>query len=84
MFAKAELCSVKKSLDNIVGQKIQLTSKRGRKKSVIREGVVEGTYPSVFVIKLSPTSAGDGRRISFSYTDVLTKAIEVAVYKEAL
>lgn len=77
MIAKNELEKVKENLDTMVGQRIQLTAKKGRKRSVVRNGIIEQTYPCIFVVKLDSTQLNDGRRISYSYTDVLTKTVEL-------
>ena len=47
----------------------------------MREGVIEGIYPSIFTVKLDvqndiPTSE---RRVSYSYADVLTRTVELVV-----
>lgn len=78
---REELAKIKMALELSVGQKVRLTSKKGRKKSVVRQGIIEETFPSIFIVKLDnsidqiPSSS---RRVSYSYTDILTKAIEVA------
>jgi len=77
LIAKNELEKVKENLDTMVGQRIQLTAKKGRKRSVVRNGIIEQTYPCIFVVKLDSTQLNDGRRISYSYTDVLTKTVEL-------
>ncbi|MEX2105229.1 MAG: Veg family protein, partial [Bacilli bacterium] len=50
--AKNALIDIKRSLDAHVGEKIMLRANGGRRKTVERTGVLEETYPSVFVIKL--------------------------------
>ncbi|MBE7025117.1 MAG: Veg protein [Ruminococcaceae bacterium] len=85
MIVRSDLEKMKENLDSIVGQKIQLTARRGRKRAIIRKGVIEKTYPSIFIVRLENTrdSAQTGRRISFSYADVLTRVIEVSPYQSA-
>jgi len=81
---KGDLFKIKQSLDSIVGQKVQLTAKKGRKKSVIRHGIIESTYPSIFVVKLDSSSVSSSqtdRRVSYSYTDILTKTVELVLCK---
>ncbi|MBE7062947.1 MAG: Veg family protein [Clostridia bacterium] len=82
---RSDLEKMKKNLDSIVGQEIQLTARRGRKRAITRKGVIEKTYPSIFIVRLENTrnSTIEGRRISFSYADVLTRAIEVTPYRAA-
>ena len=84
MFDKRDLDRVKSDLQSSVGQKVRLTAKKGRKKSIVRQGVIESTYPSIFIVKLD--AAGDpltlDRRVSYSYIDVLTKSVELFMYGE--
>lgn len=81
---RSDLERMKESLDNIVGQEIQLTLRRGRKRAIVRKGIIEKTYPNIFIIKLHAVrdSQVHERRISYSYADVLTKAIEISVMQE--
>ena len=78
---KSDLFRIKKNLESNIGQKVQLTAKKGRKKSVVRQGIIESTYPSIFVVKLdNAVSQNESeRRVSYSYTDVLTKTVELIV-----
>ena len=84
MIEKSDLFRIKKSLESNIGQKVQLTAKKGRKKSVVRQGIIESTYPSIFVVKLDTSVAlsESERRVSYSYTDVLTKTVELIVCRE--
>ncbi len=85
MIVRSDLTRMKENLDSIVGQEIQLTARRGHKRAITRRGVIEQTYPNIFIVRLENTrnSAQSGRRISYSYADVLTKAIEVTPYSAA-
>ncbi len=73
---------IKKDLESITGSRVKVTTKEGRKKLSIRRGVIEKTYPSVFVVKFD-TVYDDVEigRCSYSYTDVLTHNIELTVFK---
>ena len=50
--ARNSLSEIKQSLDAHVGQKILLRANGGRRKTIERVGVLEETYPSVFIVKL--------------------------------
>lgn len=78
-----DLAMVKRSLQKNIGRKVRLTSKKGRKSAVVRRGVIESIYPSIFTVRLDalPDDIGENRCVSYSYTDVLTKAVEIAMYK---
>lgn len=84
MAEKTDILNVRYALEGYVGRKVRLTSKKGRKKSVVRQGIIESIYPSIFTIKLDnlPDDDSENRRVSFSYTDVLTKSVELVVYKQ--
>lgn len=75
---KNVLAEIKSSLDDCVGKKIKLRANRGRKKIVEQVGVLEKTYPHIFVVKLDEKKSVV-RRVSFSYTDILTETVELSV-----
>ena len=81
MYIQKDLVKIKSDLADNVGHKVRLKAKYGRKQIVVRDGVIENTYPSIFTVKLDvqndvPTSE---RRVSYSYADVLTKAVELII-----
>ncbi|MGF7185234.1 uncharacterized protein Veg [Desulfitispora alkaliphila] len=78
MAPKSTLSAIKEGLEAHVGLKIKLKANRGRKKIVEREGVLENTYPHIFVVKISETQKSE-RRVSYSYTDVLTETVELTL-----
>ena len=84
VFDKHDLDRIKSDLQGSVGQKVRLTAKKGRKKSIVRQGVIESTYPSIFIVKLetSEDQSFTDRRVSYSYIDVLTKSVELFMYGE--
>lgn len=81
MIEKGDLYQIKKDIETCIGEKVQLKANKGRKKAFIREGVLENTYPSIFVVKFE-NDYETTRRVSYSYTDILTKAVELIVYKD--
>lgn len=68
---------IKLNLDACIGKKIKLRANKGRKKVVEAEGVLESTYPNIFVIKLDKSSAV--KRMSYTYSDILTETVELTV-----
>ncbi|AEV66789.1 Veg family protein [Acetivibrio clariflavus] len=78
---KSSLFQIKRDIETCVGQKIQLKANKGRKKAFIREGILENTYPSIFVVKFE-NDYETTRRVSYSYTDILTKAVEIVICKD--
>ncbi|GIO88281.1 protein Veg [Paenibacillus faecis] len=76
--AKNALSEIKHSLEAHVGQRITLRANGGRRKTVERTGVLEETYPSVFIVKLDEEQQ-TFKRVSYSYADILTESVEVMV-----
>ncbi len=68
---------IKRDLDNYVGRRVRLRANRGRKRYIEEEGILEKTYPRVFVVRLD--KRGTVNRMSYSYADVLTSTVEVTV-----
>lgn len=71
------LDQIKLSLDACIGKPVKLRANKGRKKVVEAEGVLENTYPNIFVVKLDKASAV--KRISYTYADILTETVELMV-----
>lgn len=75
--------SIKESLDCQLGKKIMLTAQTGRKRKTERRGVLTDTYHSVFVVELDQEENAF-ERVSYSYTDVLTHAVEIEFVEESV
>lgn len=75
----SQLERIKKGLEAKVGSKIRVTTKEGRKKIVVRRGILENTYPHLFVVRFDD-DIHETNRSSYSYIDVLTHNIELAIY----
>ncbi len=75
MAAKKVLADIKNDLDAFVGKRIRLKDNKGRKRVVEREGVLERTYPNVFVVKLDQ-NLNTVQRVSYSYADILTETVK--------
>jgi len=70
------LIEIKKGLEGQIGKRLKLTANGGRRKTVIRSGVLSDIYPSVFVVELDQEENAF-ERVSYSYADVLTEAVEI-------
>lgn len=81
MIEKCDVSQIKRDIETCIGQRVQLKANKGRKKALVREGVLENTYPNIFVVKFE-NEYDTTRRVSYSYTDVLTKAVELVVCKD--
>ncbi len=69
---------IKQDLEACVGKHVKLRANRGRRKVIEAEGILEQTYPKVFVIRLDARSS-PVKRMSYSYADVLTETVELVV-----
>jgi len=78
MAAKNTLLQIRKELESHVGEKIKLRANRGRRKSYEKVGVLENTYPSIFVVRVDEENYH--QRYSFSYADVLTETVELSLW----
>lgn len=80
MRGKEMLNAIKKDIDEHVGEKVLLKANSGRRKVVVREGVLEKTYPNIFVIRVEG-SDNTTRTISYSYSDILTQTVQLVYNK---
>ncbi len=72
---------IRKELEGCVGKKVILKANKGRKKTIVREGILESAYPSLFVVKVS-NQYDSVRRVSYTYSDVLTSTVEVIICED--
>ncbi|WP_461207383.1 Veg family protein [Clostridium sp. DL1XJH146] len=68
------LTSIKNEIDNHIGEEVTLKANNGRRKIVVSNGIIEKTYPSIFVVRLGSDTP---RTVTYSYSDVLTKAVQI-------
>ena len=78
MFDRTDVFHVRNDIQRIIGSKVRLETNKGRHKSVISKGIVSNVYPSIFTIQLSD-DPDSNRKLSFSYTDVLTNTVEITL-----
>lgn len=80
MKGKDLLNAIKQEIDSHVGEKVTLKANGGRKKVMIKEGVLDKTYPNIFTVTVEGNS-NDIRTISYSYSDILTETVELIFCK---
>ncbi len=81
LIQKKDFSQIKRDIETCVGERIKLKANKGRSKTIEREGIIENSYPCVFVIRFD-NDCESIRRISYSYTDVLTKSVEIILLKD--
>lgn len=75
--SQADIQKVKHSVNRNIGSRVKIRANHGRHKIAVTEGIICETYPSIFLIEV-PNELDEGtQKISFSYTDVLTKDVRM-------
>ncbi len=69
---------IRKDIERCIGKNVILRANKGRKKTVVREGILEAAYPNLFIVRIS-NEYDSSRKVSYTYTDVLTGTVEVTV-----
>ena len=72
------LKKIREDVQSHVGKMVRLKANRGRKRTFEKEGILEQVYPNIFVVKVTE-SPDFVRRISYSYSDILTDTVELTV-----
>lgn len=76
MICKTDITNLKTDILDKVGQKIIIKGSLGRSKEFEKEGTIEKAYPNIFVVKYEEND----RTASYTYTDLLTRTVEVDVF----
>lgn len=79
---KNQLQEIRKNIEGYIGQKIVLKANKGRKKTSVREGILENTYPNIFIVRIDGKFDDSVRRVSYSYSDILTETVEISICKD--
>lgn len=77
MMKQNNVNNVRIAVANQMGKKVKIRINRGRHKVDVSEGVISETYPSIFLIKIQESKDMPVRVVSYSYTDLLTKDVEL-------
>ena len=76
LLKKDTLSKIRKNVEDCIGKKVILKANKGRKKTTVREGILEEAYPALFVVKIN-NDFNSVRRVSYTYSDILTETIEI-------
>ena len=71
---------IKTEMREIRGAHVMLRARNGRRGGYERDGILEGLYPEVFTVLVK--EHGYRRRYCFSYSEVLTRHVEIDLYPE--
>ena len=76
MICRTDISNLKTDIFEKVGQKIIVKGSLGRSKAFTKEATIEKAYPNIFVVRYEENN----RNVTYSYTDILTRTVEVDVY----
>ena len=76
MICKTDISNLKTDIFEKIGQKIIVKGSLGRSKTFEKEATIEKAYPNIFVVRYEENN----RNVTYSYTDVLTRTVEVDVF----
>ena len=76
MICRNDIANLKTDINEKIGQKIIIKGSLGRSKSFEKEATIEKAYPNIFIVKYEEND----RNVTYSYTDVLTRTVEVDVF----
>ena len=75
--SQTDILRGRSSVDQNIGNKVKIRANRGRNKIDVTEGIIRETYPSIFLVEVENKLDDTTQKISFSYTDVLTKDVQM-------
>jgi len=75
MICSTDITNLKSDIFDKIGQKIIVKGTLGRNKSFERQATIEKVYSNIFTIKYDEGA----RNATYSYTDILTRTVEVQV-----
>ena len=76
MICRNDISTLKSDINDKIGQKIIVKGSLGRIKEFAKEGTIEKAYSNLFVVKYEENN----RTASYTYTDLLTRTVEVDVF----
>ena len=83
MIVKADLDVCRRGMQSYIGKRVKLRSNGGRKRTIVQEGTLDSCYPNVFTVRCSRKNAAYQETVSFSYIDILTRVVEIAIEPDA-
>jgi uncharacterized protein Veg len=76
MICRSDIANLKSDIYEKIGQKVIVKGSLGRSKTFEKEATIQKAYPNIFVVKYDENE----RNVTYSYTDILTRTVEVEVY----
>ena len=78
MICTTDIINLKSNIIDKIGQKIIVKGSLGRNKSFEKEATIDKVYSNIFTVKYNEGA----RNATYSYTDILTRTVEVQVLSD--
>lgn len=83
MIKQMDVNKVRNAVISNTGRKVKVRINRGRHRIDETVGVISETYPSIFLVRTQASSNMPERTMSYSYTDVLTKDVQLILCRQS-
>lgn len=77
MINQTDVNKVRNAVKNHTGKKVKVRINRGRHRIDETEGIISETYSSIFLVTTIGNNDMPVKTMSYSYTDVLTRDVEL-------
>ena len=79
---KVDVKAVRNAVYRAIGSRVLVKSNRGRHRFDVNEGVIKEVYPHIFMIELNDSEEDTSKTVSYTYTDILTKDVQLQLCTE--
>lgn len=83
MIKQMDVNKVRNAVISHTGKKVKVKINRGRHRIDETVGIISETYPSIFLVTTQGSKDMPVRTMSYSYTDVLTKDVELILCRQS-
>ena len=79
---KVDVKAVRNAVYRAIGSRVVVKANRGRHRFDVNEGVIKEVYPHVFMIEINDSEDDTAKTVSYTYTDILTKDVQLKLCTE--
>lgn len=81
MFDRSDVERVREGIEQHIGARVKIAVRKGRKRIIVRYGVLKAVYPFTFNITMDAASAfaEAPRNVSLNYSDILTGVLTITI-----
>ncbi|MCR4397590.1 MAG: Veg family protein [Firmicutes bacterium] len=77
LVGRETLDEIRRSLQGHLGERVIVKADKGRRRVSEDEGILEGVFPSIFLVKVN--ASGGPRRLSYTYSEVATRTVRIQI-----